>query len=118
MKILLADDDVDLFVKGHLEKRGHTVDLAYDGNNALSLIEKNDYDVVLLDQNMPEMSGLEIVKKVKQNPGIKARIIILTGYPTDIRLLAKSLGVDGYLKKPCQLKDIDDIIEKKGDNSI
>jgi YesN/AraC family two-component response regulator len=86
------------------------VDCALDGKKALSLIKKQDYDIVFLDINMPELGGVEILRYVKDN-NMKAKVVFLTGYPCINENFAKALRADEYLDKPVDLKVISEIID-------
>ena len=111
MRILVADDEEKIveLIKTFLVKKGHSVDIAADGRAALDLINKNNYDVAFFDHNMPELTGLELIKIIKQGD-IKTKVVLLTGYPAMKDVLAKSIGADGYLNKPCSLEDIEAVI--------
>ncbi len=113
MKILIADDEKEIvkFLRNFLEKRGHAVDAVYDGAGALDLIKSKNYDLVFVDHNMPELTGLELIKFIKQNK-LKAKTIMITGYPEMNKSFAKALGADEYICKPCSLDDIGDIVKK------
>ncbi len=115
MKILIVDDEKNFvyFVKENLAHRGYPVDVAYDGKEALELIQSKSYDLVFLDINMPELTGLELAKYVKENK-IKSKVIIVTGYEEIKESLAKVLGADEYLTKPVAIADIEKIIKKYG----
>jgi len=113
MKILIADDEVESaeIIKKSLIKKCYVVDAAFDGKAALDLIKKNNYDIVFLDHNMPELTGLELIKHIKQNsPDTKT--VMITGYPHIADFAAKELGADEYLTKPLKMKEIEDIIDK------
>jgi CheY-like chemotaxis protein len=113
MKILIADDERDFVksLKSFLERKGHFVDAAFDGGRALELMKKNNYDLAFLDHNMPELTGLELVKFVEEN-GLRTKTVLLTGYPTMKDFFARALGADEYIRKPCQLEDIASIVDK------
>ena len=113
MKILVADDEKDVveILKKNLTQKGHTVDTALDGDKALHFIELNRYDIVFVDHNMPEVTGLELIKYIKQN-NLGAKTVMITGYPHLTNLAVKDLGADEYLVKPLKLEDIYNIIEK------
>lgn len=115
MKILIADDERESieFLKNFLERKGYSVDIVFDGKAAVDLIEKNDYDLAFLDHNMPELTGLEVAKFVKDK-NLKTKTIMLTGYPEIEDFFAKSVGVDEYINKPCRMEDIQSIIDKYG----
>lgn len=115
MKILIADDERESieFLKNFLERKGYSVDIVFDGKTAVDLIEKNDYDLAFLDHNMPELTGLEVAKFVRDK-NLKTKTIMLTGYPEMEDFFAKSVGVDEYINKPCRMEDIQSIIDKYG----
>jgi CheY-like chemotaxis protein len=112
MRILIADDKPEIvkLISAYLTKRGHAVQTAMDGQQAVELLEKNEYDVAFFDHNMPEVTGLELVKFVKSK-GFKTKTVMLTGYPSMKDFLARSVGADAYLSKPFQLEDIDKTLQ-------
>jgi len=113
MKILIADDEVEateVLVK-YLKKRAAVVDSVADGEDALRLIKKQEYDLIISDINMPGLTGLEILRYVKDNH-LKAKVVLLTGYPCVDSNLAKTLRADEYLEKPTALEAIGKIVEK------
>ncbi|MBI4707097.1 MAG: response regulator [Candidatus Omnitrophica bacterium] len=107
MRVLVADDEEDVlrFTKNFLEKKGFTVDTASNGKEAIELLELKDYGVVFLDENMPELTGLEVVEYMKKN-GFNSKIVLVTGYTSIKEDLAKLVGVDEYLQKPIDLEKI------------
>lgn len=113
MKILIADNEKDFveLLKERLTCQGHAVDTALDGNAAMELIKAGRYDILFLDHNMPEMTGLEIAKYVKENK-IGSKTVIVTGYEQMNDSFAKAVAADEYITKPAKLKEIDAIIEK------
>lgn len=115
MKILIADDEKDFidFLKGFLNEKGHFADVAYDGKEALELIKINYYDMLFLDHNMPELTGLEIVEYVKEHK-IKAKTVIVTGYEPMSERFARAVGADYYMEKPVSLKALNDILKHCG----
>lgn len=113
MNILVADDEKEAveLIKYWLSKRGYDADVAFNGKEALDLIKADNYEMVIVDHNMPEITGLELIKFVKEyNPGTKT--VMLTGYPHIAEFAAKELGADEYLTKPIKLEDIISIIDK------
>jgi DNA-binding response OmpR family regulator len=80
--------------------------VAYDGNQALDSIEINDYDLIVLDLNLPGVDGLEICKRVREN-NPKIGILMLTaraGY--DDRVQGLNIGADDYLIKPFHFPEL------------
>lgn len=113
MKILVADDEPKIGeqLKKYLELKGHSVDVVIDGDEALKLIKDGDYGIVFLDENMPGLTGLEVIKYIKTH-GFKLKTIILTGYPYINEEFSKIIGADEYLEKPVDLKKIDEMVKK------
>ncbi|MGD0336032.1 MAG: response regulator [Candidatus Omnitrophota bacterium] len=111
-KILVVDDEKECcqFFKQYLTKRGYSVDTAYDGLEAKGLLDVNKYDCIFFDCNMPELSGVELIKVIKEkNP--QAKKIMISGYDLINEDFAKDLGVDIFLRKPFSLDTIKEIVE-------
>lgn len=112
-KILLVDDDkdvrdmLDVFLKGD----GHCIDTADGVNAAIELIESNDYDVMLIDKNMPGIDGnreggIDLLRQVRSR-NLSAEVIMMTGHPTiDTAIEALKLGAFDYIPKPFSLKNL------------
>ena len=101
-KVLVVDDEPsvrDLF-KDLLIKEKYSVQCASSGEEALGIIRREDFDIVLLDIKLSSMSGFETLKKIKQ---VKPSLIVImtTGFGYDEVLIAKSkdLGCSGYIGK-------------------
>ncbi|HEB29699.1 hypothetical protein LCGC14_2083900 [marine sediment metagenome] len=107
-EILLADDDPFLLtgVGMVLEKEGYKVTTAESGEEAVELLKKTEFDLVMTDQVMNGLNGTQVLKKVKElNPVTK--VIILTGYDTlAVAIDALRLHADDFLLKPCDPKDM------------
>ena len=79
MRILVTEDEKDLadaLAKG-LERQGYAVDVAYDGEESLRLAEVNDYDLLILDLNLPKVDGMEVCKRLRDS-GSSIGILMLT----------------------------------------
>ena len=113
MKILIVDDEKEIveLLRDRFIVKGHSVNTAYDGKKALELIKSNSYDLVFLDHNMPGLTGLELLRYIKQN-NLKSKTVIVTGYEEMNEFFMKGRGADEYLTKPVKIKDIDDIVDK------
>jgi DNA-binding response OmpR family regulator len=113
MKILVADDETQIveILKVFLEKKGYVIDTASSGKAALGMIEKNGYGLAILDENMPELTGLEVAKIVKER-GLPTKIVLLTGYSNINKEFATVVGADEYLHKPVDLNEMDTVIKK------
>ena len=105
LRILLAEDNPanQKLAAYILQDRGHTVEIAGDGRQALSMARQNRYDVILMDVQMPGIDGLEATKAIREreNGGRRVPIIAMTAHAMkgdEERCLAA--GMDGYLSKP------------------
>lgn len=113
MKFLIVDDSnaVSMMVKEMLKEMGYESDRAADGKDAIKILEKqNDFDFILLDWNMPEMTGIEFLKYNYENHITETPIIMMTteNKPENIRE-ALMFGASEYIMKPFTK----DIIESK-----
>ena len=106
-KVLVVDDE-KLIVKGirfSLEQEGMDVDCAYDGQEALDLIQKNEYDVVLLDVMLPVLTGFEVCQQVREFSDVP--IIMLTAKGDDMdKILGLEYGADDYITKPFNILEV------------
>lgn len=108
MRLLVVEDEVRLcdMIKARLEKEKYTVDITYDGEEGLYMIESNIYDLVILDVMLPGMNGFEILKKAKEE-NINSKVILLTAKSQiDDKLKGFNLGVDDYITKPFHLEEL------------
>lgn len=109
MKILLVEDEerVSSFIKRGLEENGIQVTQAFDGTTGLRMARQNKYDVVILDIIMPEINGLEVCRKLKDEFGSDISILILTALgTTDDIVEGLNIGADDYLVKPFKLREL------------
>lgn len=113
MKILLADDERDFvdLLKGRFTNKGYDVDIALDGKRALELIKAKKYDLVFADHNMPEVTGLELIKYIRENK-IDTRTVMVTGYEEIEGFAVKEVGADEYVTKPVKINEVEDIVDK------
>lgn len=106
--ILVVDDDpISMATICHgLEDYGHSILMAVNGQSALEMAITHQPDVILLDINMPDISGIDVCKKIKANKAIsKTPIIFLTASKTDCTHAFDVGGVD-YILKPCNNKEV------------
>lgn len=106
-KVLVVDDE-KLIVKGikfSLEQDGMEVDCAYDGEEALSMAQRYEYDVVLLDIMLPKMDGFEVCKAIREFSNMP--IIMLTAKGGDMdKILGLEYGADDYITKPFNILEV------------
>ncbi|HUI09941.1 MAG TPA: response regulator [Bacteroidota bacterium] len=102
LRILFVDDDADLrrIVKDQLVPQGFVVDEAEDGAKAIGLLERGNYNLMLLDINMPVKSGIDVLKFIKEK-GLSCKVIMLTGrVGFSVATETLKLGADDYITKP------------------
>lgn len=108
-RILVADDNLDLceLIEIALTRDGHVVTIVTDGSAALTACLTNDHDLAVLDIMMPLMSGLEVTERVRADPTVSMRILLLTALGTrDDRQRGYDVGADDYMTKPFGLVDL------------
>ena len=113
-RILVAEDEANLrlVLQKELERAGHTVRVASDGEAALKQLEELNVDVVLCDINMPRMDGMELLRRVHQRPN-PPEVIMLTGHATvETAIEAMKLGAYDYLSKPYHITELDALVKQ------
>jgi DNA-binding response OmpR family regulator len=118
-KILYVDDDTALreIVKDQLSSAGFIVDEAEDGAAAIKKLEGGNFDLMLLDINMPNKSGIDVLKFIKEKT-LKCKVIMLTGrVGFSVATESLKLGADDYITKPFNMDyllfSIKRVLEKK-----
>ncbi|MBT3487968.1 MAG: response regulator [Desulfobacula sp.] len=110
-KILLVDDE-EIFADNMaklLQNRQYKVTAVYNGESAIKALEKENFDVIVLDLKMPGMNGIATLKKIK-NLGLFTETLLLTGHGSvESAIEALRMGAYDFLAKPCE---IDDLVEK------
>ena len=114
IQLLYADDEPALreLVQNHLSLEGYDVETAADGVEAVKMLNKKAYDLVLLDVHMPQMDGVEVLKYMKSK-GMKSRLIMLTG-DADPRIVSQcaKYGAMDYLTKPYNYHELVEAIDR------
>jgi CheY-like chemotaxis protein len=110
--ILIVDDDPPIrrFLQALLEGEGYLTCLAANGQEALERVLVGDYDVVLMDVQMPVMDGLAATRAIRaaeRGTGRRVRVVALTAHAGDENLgVCLSAGMDDYLAKPFKTEDL------------
>ena len=106
-KVLVVDDE-KLIVKGlrfSLEQDGMEVDCAYDGEEALTMIQNNEYDIILLDVMLPRKDGFEVCQQIREFSSVP--IVMLTAKGEDMdKILGLEYGADDYITKPFNILEV------------
>ena len=110
-KVLLIDDEKEFLstLSERMELRGMNVKTAATADTAVSALDASDYDAIVLDLQMPDMNGIEMLKAIKvRHPDMQ--VILLTGHATvEAGIQAMKLGAMDFMEKPA---DIDSLTEK------
>ncbi|MBI5379090.1 MAG: response regulator [Nitrospirae bacterium] len=104
-RILVVDDEEDIcrLLTESLRREGFQVAAARSGREALTLVEQEPPDLIILDLAMPEMDGIETLRRLRER-GVTAKVLILTAYGTAQRAReAMALGVREFIGKPFDL---------------
>jgi len=113
-KVMIADDEKnirELLRDELLPLVSHVVGVE-NGTKALELLEKEEFDVLLLDMNMPDLDGIEVLKRIKSQE-IPTEVVILTAHATVMTAVeAMKLGAYDYLMKPFKMVELAPVIEK------
>lgn len=108
MRILIAEDDSALagFVSKGLEAEHYAVDVSGDGEQACALASEFDYDLLVLDLNLPRLDGLTILKHVRnKKPSMPVLVLTARGRIED-RVACLDAGADDYLVKPFSFSEL------------
>lgn len=108
MKILLLEDETMLrnSIEEYLEAIGHEVESFINGQSAFDEIQKCKYDLLLLDINVPHLSGMELFEKLNSLENVPTTIFISANLDIEDITQAYELGASDYLKKPFHLKEL------------
>ncbi len=117
LRILLADDSQEIreVVAQMLRGRGHKVELAVDGKQALEIYQEQEFDLALMDADMPEITGIEATKAIREHEkatGRHMRIVAMSAYATEAeRTRCLESGMDSCILKPFKADDLFKIVE-------
>ncbi len=106
-KILVVDDEKPIadILQFNLKKEGFDVHCAYDGNDAIKLVEELQPDLILLDIMLPQQDGMEVCREVRKKYDMP--IIMLTAKDSEIdKVLGLELGADDYVTKPFSTREL------------
>ncbi|KKK36722.1 histidine kinase [Mesobacillus campisalis] len=117
-KILIAEDEevLRMLITDTLEEEGYDIDEACDGEEAYQLIEENEYDLVILDYMMPQMTGLEVIEKIREHEDDSKKNVNILMLSAKSQKLDQdrvmTAGADHFISKPFSPLAL---IEKIGD---
>ncbi|MGY3725606.1 DNA-binding response regulator, OmpR family, contains REC and winged-helix (wHTH) domain [Granulicatella balaenopterae] len=109
MRILVIEDELELLqsIGKGLELGGYYVDLADSGEKGLELFDTESYDVIILDLNLPKISGFDVLQTIMEKDN-NAKVLILTANSSvDIKIKGLDLGASDYIVKPFHFKELE-----------
>lgn len=124
MKLLIVEDETNIAVplKRVLEQHGYAVDYAADGAKGLFFASHNDYDCIILDLNLPQVSGLEVLKQLRGQANAVPTIMLTAKSQVYDKVEGFSVGADDYVTKPFHLDElmarIKAVIKRSSDNKV
>lgn len=107
-RILIVEDDPDIcdLIEIHLKDIGYSLDRAADGETGLSMIEQNNYALIILDLMLPKLDGLEVCKRTRERDK-QIPIVMLTSRSEELdKVLGLELGADDYITKPFSVREL------------
>lgn len=114
LRFLVVDDyeDIrDVFCR-LIERAGHHADTASDGREAVEVLQRESFDVMLLDLGMPRMDGAEVVRWIRAHPDVAPtmRVVIISAWAGENQEVLQRLGVDSVLQKPLRMNEMNALI--------
>ncbi len=108
MRLLLVEDEIDIVsaLAAGLRRQGYAVDIAEDGQQALELAGVTDYDLLILDLNLPNLDGLEVCRRLRAScPSLLILMLTARSQPQE-RVIGLDTGADDYLVKPFHFAEL------------
>lgn len=113
-RVLVADDEpstAEIFAL-MFAFSGYEVERAADGEEALRLAREQDPDVLLLDVRMPKLDGREVTRRVRQDPALCDKVVVLFSSVDEGDLDWRSSGADLFLQKPVDIRELPAVVEQ------
>lgn len=106
-RILLAEDDIEIsqLIESHLRQESYIVDTAHDGEEVEALFQKEAYDLILLDLMLPKISGMDLLRRIRETSVVPVLIISAKGSDLD-KALGLGFGADDYMSKPFSMIEL------------
>ncbi len=115
-RILVVDDDHEcrLLLSTFVAQAGYRVDAVADGAMALTMMQSQPPDVVLLDANLPRLDGFEVCRRIRANEKTQhTPVVIITAFSTeDTKQRGLAVGADEYVQKPFRAENVLEIVEQ------
>jgi len=113
--VLVVEDEVAIaeMIREFLTFEGHNVSIANDGEEALDIYYKSNFDIIICDLGLPKKSGLDVAKEIKENPkeGKQPKFILITGWGSDFHPEnLEEFGIDVFLQKPIRFDTLTEFL--------
>jgi len=109
-RVFIVEDHKDIaeMLYDYFERRDYELDYASDGRMGYNLASQNDYDIILLDLMLPEMDGLDVCRKLREEAKVGTPILMLTARDTlEDKVNGLDMGADDYLVKPFEILELE-----------
>ncbi|MFI3114943.1 MAG: response regulator transcription factor [Clostridia bacterium] len=108
MRLLLCEDEKELSkaLVAILKHNKYSVDAVYDGQEALTFLDGDNYDAVILDLMMPKVDGITVLKKIRESENNIPVLILTAKSLTDDKVVGLDLGANDYMTKPFEAKEL------------
>lgn len=114
LRFLVVDDNEDIrdVFQRLVERAGHLVSTAADGQEAVEMLQAGTYDVMLLDLTMPRMNGVEVVRWMRAHPQVApdVRVVVVSAWAGEHRAVLQELGITTVMQKPLRIQQLSDLI--------
>lgn len=109
MKLLIIEDEEDLLkvLEKYFTKKGYIVDTAADGLEGFQMYEINNYDLIILDLNLPSMDGIEVLSNIRKKDMLQRVLILSARGEMEDRIIGFDQGTNDYLTKPFSILELD-----------
>ncbi len=106
-RILVVDDEIRIarFIELELKYEGYDVQVRYNGRDGLSAMKEDDFDLVILDVMMPDLSGIEVLRRIRQTSDVPVIMLTAKGETMD-KVMGLDFGADDYLTKPFEIEEL------------
>ena len=114
LRFLVVDDNEDIrdvFCR-LVERAGHVASTAGDGQEAVETLQREHFDVMLLDLTMPRMNGVDVVRWLRSHPDVapSLRVVVISAWAGEHRAVLQELGIDTVMQKPLRIQQLTDLI--------
>ncbi len=114
LRFLVVDDNEDIrdvFCR-LIERAGHDAETAVDGQEAVETLQRETFDVMLLDLTMPRMTGVDVVRWLRAQPDVAPdlRIVVISAWAGEHRAVLQELGITTVMQKPLRIQQLTDLI--------